>query len=548
MAAPVPDHVIRQGFRAATLQGQVGRGGAPTGHSSPLNGPSPESLSPSPPPVRTHELVALPPPRNRAMGGEELGQRHRNGAPADTQPQQQDERLCIVLWVVGASIAFPPGILGSSESTAPSTLSTTTAVPPTSANPWQNVSSTCIVPVTLSTLPPRLNVSAPYSFGPSNESSRAIFCLFNNTRVNAWRNITKSSWNYVFATLPFALCPYVVYWSVGIEDGNLTSRLPSFDVQHGLYRLRAIADSLNFRTVKILLALGGYPEDAPHFSRLGWDQDTSNRLLDNVVHSLNRFVLNGVTVHWVEARTGCQGPEDATVLKTLLRNLRTRFNARMMPHAMVTVILQVNKASQLVAQEAADVVDHIFLATQNAYPTSGTRLVHFCITRTVSLQDSYRWFARGIPALVLRRSQLCLTDSLMPFAVKGTFKSAGRFSYVGAPQRAPIHLECSWPSICAFQNTGSCTMHVGRQVSTGSLPDQMFLIDGASAFDTRLDFRAYNTTQWVPEPGNFTENCVLLLDLDADNYVDQCGAIYARYVLMRNFYYGTLRRPLSGPR
>ncbi|KAL1418175.1 hypothetical protein MTO96_026188 [Rhipicephalus appendiculatus] len=570
MAAPVPDHVIRQGLRAATLQGQVGRGGAPTGHSSPLNGPSPESLSPSPPPVRTHELVALPPPRNRAMGGEELGQRHRNGAPADTPPQQQNERLCIVLWVVGASIAFPlvfsawlvivpfvvhatwttplPFFLPpqSSMSTVPSTLSTTTAVPPTSANPWQNVSSTCIVPVTLSTLPPRLNVSAPFSFGPSNESSRPLFCLFNNTRVNAWRNITKSSWNYVFATLPFALCPYVVYWSVGIEDGNLTSRLPSFDVEHGLYRLRAIADSLNFRTVKILLALGGYPEDAPHFSRLGWDQDTLNHLLDNVVRSLNKFVLNGVTVHWVEARAGCEGPDDATVLKTLLRNLRTRFNSRMLLDAMVTVMLQLNKASQLVAQEAADVVDYIFLATQNEHGTPWTSLVHFCRTRTDSLQASYRWFANGVAALKLRRSQLCLTDSLMPFALRGSFRAGGTFSYAGKPERAPIHLECSWPSICTFQNAGSCAMHVGRQVSTGSSPDQMFLIDSSSALANRLDFRAFNTTQWVPEHSNFTENCVLLLDLDADNYVDQCGAIYARYVLMRNFYYGTLGRALAG--
>ncbi|KAL1418174.1 hypothetical protein MTO96_026187 [Rhipicephalus appendiculatus] len=175
-----------------------------------------------------------------------------------------------------------------------------TAVPVTGTNPWPNVPSACLVPVPWSTLPPNLNVSAPYSFGPSNESSRPIFCLYNNTRVYAWRNITNSSWNYVFATLPFALCPYVVYWSVGIEDGNLTSRQRNFDEQYGLHRLRAIADSLNFKAVKILLALGGYPEDAPHFWRLGWDKELKERLMGNVADSLHRFGLNGITVHWVD--------------------------------------------------------------------------------------------------------------------------------------------------------------------------------------------------------------------------------------------------------
>ncbi|KAL3197561.1 hypothetical protein MRX96_044883 [Rhipicephalus microplus] len=573
MAAPVPDHVIRQGLRTASLQGQIDRRGAPLPDSSPLNGLSLESLSPSPPPVRAHEHVALTPPSNRVTRGEPPGQRHREGAPAGTQPQQQDERLCIILWVVGASIAFPlvfsswlvivPFVIRATRTTAPpvivpsqsemtsesemtSALSMTTTIPSTSTNPWQNISSTCIVPVTLSTLPPNLNVSAPYSFGPSNESSRPVFCLFNNTRVSAWRSITNVRWNYVFATLPFALCPYVVYWSVSIEDGNLTSRLPSFDVQYGLYRLRAIADSLNFRSVKILLALGGYPEDSPHFSRLGWDKVTLNHLLDNVVHSLSRFVLNGVTVHWIEARTGCQGPNDPTVLKTLLRDLRTHFN-RMLPDAMVTVMLQVNAASQLVAQEAADVVDYIFLATQNEHGSQWTRLVQFCRTRTESMHNSYRWFASGIAALKLRKSQLCLTDSLMPFALKGSFTGKFNFAYVGDPEHAPIHLECSWPSICSLPTAGSCTMHIGRRVSTSrETPDRMFLIDGAGALRNRLDINDVNVTQWLPERGNFTESCVLLLDLDADNYVDQCGATYARYVLMRSFYYSTLGRPLTG--
>lgn len=105
---------------------------------------------------------------------------------------------------------------------------------------------------------------------------------------------------------------------MGIADGNLKSRQPSFDEQYGLHLLREVADSFNFKALKILLAVGGYPEDAPHFSRLGWDIDAMNSLMRDVVDSVDRFGLNGITVHWAEAHDGCTGTDDITVFKTLL--------------------------------------------------------------------------------------------------------------------------------------------------------------------------------------------------------------------------------------
>ncbi|KAL1415340.1 hypothetical protein MTO96_035192 [Rhipicephalus appendiculatus] len=498
MATSAPDHLIRQDLVATRPNGRADRRGAPTGHSS-----SPVSLSPSPPYVRVFRFVAQSLPRNRASRGHEPGQRHPDGATQDTQSQQQDERFCIVLWVVGASLAFllvllawlviVTSVVHESWTTPPPFFvppqsSEYTAVPPTNANPWPSVPSTCIVPVTLSTPPPRLNVGAPYSFGPTNESSRPVFCLFNNTRVYAWHNITNSPWNYVFAILPFELCPYVVYWSVGIEDGNVTSRLPSFDGQYGLHRLRAIADSLNFKTIKILLALGGYPEDAPHFWRLVWDKEIMNRLLSNVVDSLYTFGLSGVTVHWVAARAGCQGPDDVAVLKTLLRSFRTWFNSKMMFDVLVTVILELNRASQMVVQEAADVVDHFFLATQNADRNApSTDLQDTCKFRTKNMHDAYRMFPGS-----------------------------------------------------------SCFLHGANQVTMDNFPDRMFMIDDASEVQKRLDFAEINVTLLVSAPGDSSQACVLLHDLDADNYVDQCGGRFTRYALMRNYYYGAINRTLSG--
>ncbi|KAH7938789.1 hypothetical protein HPB52_000324 [Rhipicephalus sanguineus] len=527
-----PHRVIQQDLLATRPQDQADHSDAPTSHSSPIDGPSPESLSPSPTPVRAHELVALSPQRSRVSRGNEPGQRHPDGATEDTQ--LQDERVCIVLWVVGAALAFPlilsawlvlvpffvhanwttrPPFSFTSQyttSTVSSTPFTTTAVPLTSTSPWPNVPSACIAPVAWSTLPPRLNVSAPYSFGPSNESSRPVFCLYNNTRVNVWRNITNSRWDYVFATMPFAFCPYVVYWSVGIEDGNLTSRQPSFDEHYGLGRLRAIVDSLNFNTIKILLALGGYPEDAPHFSRLGWDKEVMGRLMGNVADALNMFGLNGITLHWVEARAGCDGPDDVTVLKTLLHSFRTCFNDRMLPDVMITIILELNRASQLVVQEAADVVDHFFLATQHEGRYTQRAFYEICEARTTAIHAAYRMFVSGLPSKTLRRSQLCLSDSLS--------------------------LRLDFP----------CVLHFAKQASMDNLPDRMIMIDDASEVEKRLDWTEINVTTLASTPGDSSHVCVLLHDFDGDNYVDQCGGRFVRYALTRNYYYGSVGRRLFG--
>ncbi|KAL3256670.1 hypothetical protein MRX96_017126 [Rhipicephalus microplus] len=511
MATFAPHHVIYEDLGATRSRDQRDREDAKPSQLSPTDGPLTESLSPSPPYVRVHDLVALPPPRNTVSRGDYQGQHHPDGATEGMQ--LQDERLCIVFWVVGAALIFP-AILSAwlvlvpffvhgnwttprslsftskhTPSAAASRLFTTMTVPLTSTYPWTNVPTTCIAPVTWSTLPPRLNVSAPYSFGPSNESSKPVFCLYNNTRVNAWRYITNSSWNYVFASLPFALCPYVVYWSVGIENGNLTSRQPDFDENYGLYQLRAIVDSLNFNTVKILVALGGYPEDAPHFSRLGRDFYTMERLMGNVAGSLKRFGLSGVAVHWVEARDGCHGPDDVTVLKTLLHTFRTWFNRRMMSDVMITVILGLTKASQLVAQEAADVVDHFFLATEHEGRITQKAFYETCEGRTTAIHNAYRLFASALPPKKLRRSQLCLSDSLFASVVRGRLVS-GTFMYsFDDVSAAPIHWECRWRNACQIPFFGApCISYFVRTVSMDNIPDRIIVIDNASEVYKRLDF------------------------------------------------------------
>ncbi|KAH7970838.1 hypothetical protein HPB49_015897 [Dermacentor silvarum] len=465
----------------------------------------------------------------------------------------QEERFCIMLWVVGASLTFPlvlstwlvlvPFLVRANWTTlvSPPPLSVSSPfstssslrlrlVPATSTSPWKDVPSQCLAPVMLSALPPRLNVSV-YSFGPSNESSRPIFCLFNNTRVYGGLG---TLWNYVIATLPFALCPYVVYWSVGIENGNLTSRQPSFDEQHGLHRLRAIADALNFTTVKILLALGGYPEDAPHFSRLGRDHATMGQLMNNLVDSLDRFGLNGFTVHWVgEARAGCQGPDDVSVLNRLLRSLRETLNTRKPSGgALVTAMLELNAASQYVARETADIVDHFFLETQNERRSSRVHIDQFCESGTTVMHDAYRRFvsalaATKLPSLMPFRLNIAIYPKCHPQLRHGHFDTRALIPRMQRSRHVRVHVTRFFVHLPFIRHERPSHPYLGY----------MFLIDDVGTLRKRLDFREINATQLASAPGDPPHACTLLLDLDGVNYADQCGGGLSRYALMHNYYY-----------
>ncbi|KAL1418172.1 hypothetical protein MTO96_026185 [Rhipicephalus appendiculatus] len=227
--------------------------------------------------------------------------------------------------------------------------------------------------------------------------------------------------------------------------------------------------------------------------------------MGNVADSLHRFGLNGITVHWVEAHAGCNGPDDVTALKTLLQSFRAWFNDRMLPDVMITVILQLTKASQLVVQEAADVVNHFFLATENEGRKSNGSFYETCDERTEAMHNAYRMFVSALPSQRLRRSQLCFSDSLIPSVIRGSLVYRGgspSFEYrIDELRAAPIHLECSWPNVCKLPLSGrSCNVHFAKQVTMDKDADRVFMIDNSSEVQRRLNFSEINAPQLVAVP------------------------------------------------
>ncbi|KAL3211671.1 hypothetical protein MRX96_008377 [Rhipicephalus microplus] len=171
----------------------------------------------------------------------------------------------------------------------PTTARTTAATAASTPFSWVGIPSNCVSPS------PPPHEPLQYTVGPTptivaapNRSERPIFCLFDNSKVRHLR-VLGYQYDYTFEMLPLALCPNVVYASVGIVDGHLRNRLPRFDQSHGLTQLRNIVNTLGYNDTRILLMLGGREQDAPHFWRLGRDPPTLDLLMRNVADYMRMY-------------------------------------------------------------------------------------------------------------------------------------------------------------------------------------------------------------------------------------------------------------------
>lgn len=407
----------------------------------------------------------------------------------------------------------------------------------------------CLRPV----VPPRQPLSytvGPYPKGQAavGHRQRPIFCFFDNSKVTqVGTGRAPQQWfNYMFETLPFALCPNVVYSSVGIVDGHLTSRLPRFEQDHGLHQLRNITETLGFPDTGILLALGGYPEDAPHFSRLGRDAAIMELLMRSVIDGIQNYRLDGVTVHWVAPIPDCSGPDDLIVLALLLRRLREAYNSNDMLQSTISVILEIGVGNELLVDSVADAVDYFFIGTnvlryegQGPYPDICTALTH-------DAQQAIANYSKVAKRVKL--DQLCLTEELAPWSILGFEKPGGAWAETTGSglRRAPFYTACHNVGFCRKDTGGSsCVAHLtyAGPASPMGRAAALFLVPTTDTLRLRVNF------SWLPSskgPPTADHACVLVRDLHLDNYANQCGQRYMQYLLMEHFYSGTLGQTRLG--
>ncbi|KAL3249119.1 hypothetical protein MRX96_056167 [Rhipicephalus microplus] len=70
--------------------------------------------------------------------------------------------------------------------------------------------------------------------------------------------------------------------------------------------------------------------------------------------------------------------------------------------------------------------------------------------------------------------------------------------------------------------------------------DWAFLTTQVSELGQRFSWRNIDMSQIPPAPDDPPHACVLLLDFDGDNFVDQCRGSFSRYAFANHFYFGSL--------
>ncbi|KAL3184573.1 hypothetical protein MRX96_031648 [Rhipicephalus microplus] len=391
----------------------------------------------------------------------------------------------------------------------------------------------CLKPVTIQEPERPITTGSNQTFDPSGRTPRPFFCLFRNSAVTLSRNYstTGDNYDYKFEAMPFELCHCVIYWSVAIDNGNITSRMPSFDEDYGLYQLRNITDGLGYLSVKILLALGGYPEDGPHFSILVRDPVTLSRLTGNVVDVTRSLRLDGVTVNWVDPGPRRGSPDDQEIVAALLRALRQAYDNNGMAQAMVTAMLGGGASIERVVSISKDAVGYFFLTGDRKLMSGATHFYEVCGASSKHTTNTLNDYIKSVPGL--HWDQICSAEPTAFLAIDGDIDvSTQQFMMQqGRVFRwAPVYEACGKPGFC--QVFGASQSGLVHRANKGPLSRTSTLFP-----DIVYTIRTRYSGGYRPPGGH---PCVFVTLNNYDNYARQCGVGYNRYLLLRHVYFGSL--------
>ncbi|KAL1469915.1 hypothetical protein MTO96_040778 [Rhipicephalus appendiculatus] len=358
-------------------------------------------------------------------------------------------------------------------------------------------------------------------------------CLFNNTRLSVGTGATR---HYSIVSLPFQLCSKLVYWSVGIENSKIKSRMPLFDQLYGLQQLRRTTDNLGYKDVKILVTIGGYGSDTPEFTKAGNDPATLATLTTSALEALSAYRLDGLALHWVQPRPECRSGDDRLSFLRVVRGFRWAY-VRSIEHrkGILAVITENDHLSVDYSRKVAAVVDYFFVFAYRIPPTLPDPY-RLCELFTEQTNSTIHEFTReGTGGSAINTSSLCVIESLAPITVAGVWDSTtGR---VEMPEsgllygRTPFHVACNEQSFCKDNRSKSCIL---QRLGGDKNNVTFYAISSLTQYYDRFSLNALGV--------GTGDLCVLMTDFDYDNYDGTCNPPFVRYLLVRNLYYGSRSR------
>ncbi|KAK8757062.1 hypothetical protein V5799_000236 [Amblyomma americanum] len=402
------------------------------------------------------------------------------------------------------------------------------------ADPFPGVPRSCLRPVSIRT-----------NFTPSTSRyirrhlhvrSRKIFCVFNVSRLG---RAGRQDLNLV--DLPLHYCSGIVYWSVGVANGVVRSRLENLDDVIGVAYLKKILNSQRLFDTQVLLTVGGYPQESAHFSRLGVDPAVMARFVSSLMRMVLGKGLNGAAIHWVHPEPGCGRSDDATTLSSMVSAIRYAYRSVGARGDIAVMLPPDLRISDPIVRLLADRVEWIFLETHLLQPLM--RSTGACLelaNRVIAMVNGLHAGPNG--------HKICTGYSLAPWLALGAHRAGVdpyiyRFSNITSPDTgrsgtASMLDICSGSRTCVATLSGSCLV-LGRALLPGSLssPAPLYIFHD---HETLFNIFSHGSPQLAV---NSTNRCAVLYDLESDNFKTMCTVLNVSYYAHLKHFADITERP-----
>lgn len=275
---------------------------------------------------------------------------------------------------------------------------------------------------------------------------------------------------------------------------------------YGISDLKNSTDHLSGGKTKVLVALGGYPEDSPQFSRLGRDPVAMDTLVVDIVTMMVDLRLDGIAIHWVVPTGACQPFDVQSTLSALFANVRKLLNLNNLS-ALMTLILPYGDAVT-VDSMPPDLVDFFFFMTHEFLPDkANTGVCEYVTTEALT-------FLTSIPGYNKHQRKLCVGISMaaIRFGLQiDRYLTSTRFPYI--PGRAPLFEMCTG-QLPQESNYKGCAFYVD--------PTPQSNIEVIYAYPSKDKI---NDLLHLHFP-NRSSRCTLVADLDFETYKPGCSKSY----------------------
>ncbi|KAH7959281.1 hypothetical protein HPB49_009913 [Dermacentor silvarum] len=368
------------------------------------------------------------------------------------------------------------------------------------------------------------------NFSDPARPRQAIYCIYNVSRFRR-----PNGYGYVVQDLPMALCPAIVYWSWKLSGGTLTSRAKEFDNRYGLTVIRQSAHYENAK-VDVILTVGGFREDSADFHKVQHDEITQHRLIQSVYTISKQYSLAGINLHWIPNDESCERllGGRAPHLHEFVMRLRAllAINGRSKWFSVTAMVDPRDRSQMEFFRVLANQLNLTFFRTHDLAPLSdfdqycGNSLPRF----RSYLQALTPFFHHNVSSSATpaapppHRNKLCISMSLALYARQG---------YTMDLPSPPQSVSGTPGYIALFE---VCDSKLNFREKARHIPGCVVrrtagvLLELAYAFEDTSTLSAKMSTL-----GPKNESCVLLHDLDFDNYRRRCYHS-TQYLMLLYFY------------